>query len=476
MLLHLLLFNYLQQFPLYSIKELKMKDKKNLKAMLVNIHPHKWLLTFVMVMVISFQVQAQTWSLEQCIDTAQVHNKSIQISRNNMVIGEQKQKEARSNLIPKVNMVADYKYFIDLPYQLMPMSTFNPTAPEGQFREAQFGVPHNMSAAIQVALPLYNSKIYGGIRTLKIGAEISELQYRKTEEQVYFYISNLYYNAQILDHQLAFIDSNIVNTTKLLENLQLLHQQLMIKGTDVKKVELQLEQLKTQKEIIANNAEQVMNALKFSMGKTINEKIQIETLIQFKSIREYSNQPTVDLQIANTHSRLLSSELKTLKNSRLPSVSLYGSYGQTGFGYDKQPNDFLKFFPTSFAGVQLAYPLFNGTVTYRKINQKKMEIENSQLQISLVTDKNNMLIENANRRRTVTQKTIANTLSQINLAQTVYEQTSLQQKEGTANLTDVLLADNTLREAQQSYLSAIVEYLKADLELKQLTGNISIKN
>ena len=392
-----------------------------------------------------------------------------------MAIGVQKEKEATANLFPKVNVVGDYKYFTDLPYQLMPMSTFNPTAPEGQFREAQFGVPHNMSAAIQVALPLYNPQIYGGIRTTKIAAEITELQYKKTEEQVFFEISNLYYNIQILQHQLAFVDSNIVNTAKLLENLQLLHQQLMIKGTDVKKVELQLEQLRTQKDIIANNAEQVLNALKLSMGKPSTLNIQIETDIQF-NINEYTNTTTVDLQLINSQNSLLNSELKTLKNSRLPTISLYGSYGQTGFGYDKKPDDFLKFFPSSFVGLQLSYPLFNGTVTYRKINQKKIEIQNSQLQISLVTDQNNMLIENANRRRAVTQKTIANTLSQIDLARTVYEQTSLQQKEGTANLTDVLLADNTLREAQQNYLSAIVEYLKADLELKKLTGNITIKN
>lgn len=452
-----------------------MKDKKNLNTKLVNIHTLKWLISFVMVMVINFQGQAQTWSLKQCLDTAQIHNKSLQIGRNNMAIGKQKEKEATANLFPKVNVVGDYKYFTDLPYQLMPMSTFNPTAPEGQFREAQFGVPHNMSAAIQVALPLYNPQIYGGIRTTKIAAEITELQYKKTEEQVFFEISNLYYNIQILQHQLAFVDSNIVNTAKLLENLQLLHQQLMIKGTDVKKVELQLEQLKTQKDIIANNAEQVLNALKLSMGKPSTLNIQVETDIQF-NINEYTNTTTVDLQLINSQNSLLNSELKTLKNSRLPTISLYGSYGQTGFGYDKKPNDFLKFFPSSFVGLQLSYPLFNGTVTYRKINQKKIEIQNSQLQISLVTDQNNMLIENANRRRAVTQKTIANTLSQIDLARTVYEQTSLQQKEGTANLTDVLLADNTLREAQQNYLSAIVEYLKADLELKKLTGNITIKN
>jgi OMF family outer membrane factor len=50
----------------------------------------------------------------------------------------------------------------------------------------------------------------------------------------------------------------------------------------------------------------------------------------------------------------------------------------------------------------------------------------------------------------------------------------LQQKQGTATLTDVLLADNALREAQQNYLSAVVDYLKADLEIKKLTG--AIKN
>lgn len=434
------------------------------------------LLIAVIILAIPMGVKAQTWSLQQCIDTAQIHNKNLQISRNNRAISSQKQKEAISNLIPKVNVVGDYKYFNDLPTQLMPLSTFNPMAPEGQFKEAQFGVPHNMSASIQVAMPLYNPQIYGGIRTSKIAAELTELQYKKTEEQVYFDISNLYYNAQILQQQLIFIDSNIVNTTKLLENMQLLHQQLMIKATDVDKVELQKKQLTTQREVIANNLEQVLNALKFSMGIPISQTLEIETNIQFKKSSNYSYVPTVDLELTTMQNRLLTSELKTLKFSRLPSVSLYGSYGQTGFGYDKKPNDFLKFFPTSFVGVQLAYPLFNGSITYRKINQKKIELQNNELQISLVTEQNNMLIENANRRRTVTQKTIENTLSQINLATTVYEQTILQQKEGTANLTDVLLADNTLREAQQSYLSAIVEYLKADLELKKLTGNILLKN
>ena len=122
--------------------------------------------------------------------------------------------------------------------------------------------------------------------------------------------------------------------------------------------------------------------------------------------------------------------------------------------------------------MQLTYPLFNGTVTQRKINQKKLEISNNELQAQLIGDKNKMETENALRQRTIAQQTVINTENQITLAQSIYEQTILQQKQGTATLTDVLLADNALREAQQNYLSTVVDYLKADLELKKLTGTI----
>jgi OMF family outer membrane factor len=418
--------------------------------------------------------QAQIWSLQQCIDTAQVYNKTLQMSRNSIEIGNEKEKEAKANLIPKISLNADYKYFTDLPYQLMPQSAFG--GPEGQFKEMQMGVPHNISTNIQMAVPLYNPQVYGAIQTTKIASDLSELQYKKTEEQVFFEISNLYYNAQILIAQQQFMEGNLENTKKLHENLQLLYAQQMIKKSDVSKVALQKEQLITQSHLIESNLEQVLNALKFSMGISLQQNLEIENEILYKPAGDYLVKQPVDLQIAYAQNKLISSELGTLRNSRLPAVSLYGSYGQTGFGYDEKPNDFLKFFPTSFAGLQVSVPIFNGTVTKRKINQKKIELQNSQLQIENVADKNNMLIENATRKRMVTQQTIKNTTSQINLAKNVYDEMILQQKEGTANLTEILLADNALREAQQSQVNAIIDYLKADLELKKLTGNISLKN
>jgi OMF family outer membrane factor len=87
-----------------------------------------------------------------------------------------------------------------------------------------------------------------------------------------------------------------------------------------------------------------------------------------------------------------------------------------------------------------------------------------------------MQVENVKLQSIVAKKAVEITTEQIELAQSIYDQTVIQQKQGTATLTDILLADNTLREAQQNYLSNIIEYLKADLELKKITGNLLIKN
>lgn len=440
---------------------------------LVNIH--KPCLVLLLIGIGFQSVQAQVWSLQQCIDTAQVYNKKLQVNRNDIAIGEQREKEAKANLNPKVTANADYKYFTNLPYQLLPLNALNPAAPEGEFRAAQFGVPHNINLSLQLSMPLYNPQLYGAIQTTKIASEWIELQYQKLEEQIFFDISNLYYNAQILHHQLAFIDSNLINAERLFKNMQLLNEQLLAKGTDVSKVKLQLAQLTSQKVGVKSKYEQVLNALKFTIGLSLENNLQIETNILYENSFEYSSLSTLDFRMAIIKNRWLGLELNTLNKSRyLPSLNLFANYGTTGFGYNGKPNGFLDFYSIGFAGIQLSYPLFSGTVTERKINQKALELKNNELQMGLINEQNYLQVENAKLQRKTAKNTVETLTEQIQLAQIIYEKTIVQQKLGTATLTDILLADNSLREAQQTYLSAVIDYLKADLELKKFTGNISL--
>lgn len=61
--------------------------------MLVSIH--KQYLMLICLLLGVYESQAQVWTLQQCIDTAQNNNKSLQINRNNVEIGEQRIAEAR---------------------------------------------------------------------------------------------------------------------------------------------------------------------------------------------------------------------------------------------------------------------------------------------------------------------------------------------------------------------------------------------
>lgn len=434
---------------------------------LVNVHTLFW---GVIMAGLPGYLTAQALTLEQCLDTALVFNRTLESNRTEQAIAQLRQEEARAILLPKVTADADYKYFTNLPTQLLPLEVFN--GPEGMFRDAQFGVPHNIGLNIQATLPVYQPRFKGGIQATAIASEISDLRYRQSEEQVIFEVTRLYYNGQILHHQLDFIGVNVANIDKLLANISLLREQGMAMGTDVDKLKLQSEQLVDQRAQAESKLEQVLNSLKFWMGIPLSRNVQIEADIRPGQTTTYPILPSIEVRIAQASGRLLATELHTLQQSKLPSVSLFANYGLAGFGYGQQPEPFFRFFPIGFVGVQATYTIWDET-TRLQIEQKKVEQHKNHLQTEQISAKNELLIANAFLNRSTAEGRMTTSSKHIELAEKIYQQTVLQQKQGTANLTDVLLADNTLREAQQDYLNTIIEYLKADLELKKVSGAIN---
>jgi OMF family outer membrane factor len=437
---------------------------------LVNIHI---LLYFFFLIFLGQRSVAQTWTLQQCIDTARVFNNNLQIQRNQVLLGEEKYKEARTMRMPKINIHTDYKYFTHLPYQLLPLAALNPSASEGEFREAQFGVPHNINAHLQLALPIYNPQLKGSIEKSKMAIELNILKLEKSEDQLIYDMSGLYFNAQILHHQIAFIDTNINNAQQLLTNIQLLQNQKLATLTDVRKIELSISQLTSQKELIISKRQQVMNALKLAMGRQLDEPLEIDNDIFYQISEDYENNRTTDIKINLVQNKMLEHDIHTLKKTRtLPAVSFFATYGTTGFGYDQQPDPFLNFYPIGFLGVQVSYPIFDGQTIKSQINQKNIELKNNHLQTRILEDQYDMQVKNILLDKSTALNQIEITKEQIRLAQSVYNQTVLQQKQGMARLTDILMADNDLRNTQQAYLNAIIEYLKAELELQKITTQL----
>lgn len=441
--------------------------------MLVNINLLKIMkariIILLTVMLFGTSLEAQTLSLAQCIDTALLYNRNIKLSQRDIYIAKEKYRETRSNLFPKLNGVADYRYYTDLPFQIMPASAFGGLP--NTYKEVQFGVAQNLNTNLQLIAPLYNPIVLNAIKSAGLANELSEIQKIKTEEDVVLDVSDTYYNAQILLNQMNFLDSNIVNTQKLVQTTTLLFQQNIAKGTDIDRLKLQFEQISTQRSTVFSQYQQVLNALKFLMGKPItatlkvllNEKLTAETNYQF--------QTTTDMLLVDKKLELNYSELRGLRNSKLPSLGAYGLYGTTGIG-NTGNNSFFHFHPIGYIGTQLSLPLFNGLITRHKIVQKKIEIDKTNIQKELIAEKSNLEITNTKLQNQVARKNIETITGQIELAKRIYNNTVLQHKQGIATITDLLMADNALREAQQNYILALINLRKAELEYKKVTGNL----
>jgi OMF family outer membrane factor len=439
------------------------------------VSAHKQMVLGILLVFSSFHYgHAQTWTLQQCIDSAEVHNKGLRINSLEMESSLQQERVVEGYRNPRLNLNADYKYFTDLPYQLMPLSVFG--GPEGQFREAQFGVPHHINADLTLAIPIYSPELYGNIKTTKAATELTRIQNLKSKEEVFFEVSTVYYNAQIIAQSLDFIDSNIINASLLLKNVELLQAQELLVGTDVNRAHLKLLQLEKERESTAVKYENVMNVLKFLMGRPLAENIEIGKAINFKKIENYEAETALTVQLAEARSELLNTQINTLQKSRyLPSLNAFATYGTTGFGYNESPNQFLNFYPKGLAGIQLSMPLFNGMVTKRKVISKQLEIDASALQIELMQDQTEVNIENALKEKDNAYRSMKLVEEQLKLAELIYDQTILQHQEGIVSLTDVIMAENEVNKAQMEYLATIIEYLKADLKLKKESGNLLIK-
>lgn len=434
------------------------------------VSAHKQVILGIVIFISSFQmINAQIWTLQQCIDSAEVHNIRLRINSLEMESSQQQERVVEGYRIPKLNLNADYKYFTDLPYQLMPMSVFG--GPEGQFKEAQFGVPHHLNADLTLAIPIYNPELYGNIKTSRAATELTRIQNLKSKEEVFFEVSTVYYNAQIISQGLDFIDSNIINAKQLLRSVELLQTQELVTGTDVNRARLKLLQLEKERESTAVKYDRVINVLNFLMGRALTEPIEIDKTIDFKQIENYETGASLSVQLAEARNTLLQTQINTLQKTRyLPSLNAFATYGTTGYGYDEEPNRFLNFYPKGLAGIQISMPIFNGMVTKRKVISKQLEIDASTLQIELIQDQTNVNIENALSEKDNANRTKEIVAEQLKLAELIYDQTILQHNEGIVSLTDVIMAETEVNKAQLEYLATIIEYLKADLKLKMESG------
>ena len=417
--------------------------------------------------------QAQTeYTLDELVKRATVQNLDVRAAQTGVQSTEAQIAQVKARALPQVNFAGDYRYYIKVPASLIPASAFG--GQEGTYITAAFALPVNLSSTLQVNQQLYSPSLRIGLRLAKVGQEVTDLQIRRSQEDVTYNVSAAYYNAQTAAQQLSFLRDNMTRLDESIRVLDLKYQNKLAQGIDVDRLRLNRTSLETQIESIQVDYNRILNLLKFLTGMPQSEPIRIRTQIDSTQTTVAGTALTInrtDLRLLDRQQEINALNIRNVKAGALPTLSAYGVGNSTTFA-TTDGGGFAKAIPGYWVGLQLNWSIFDGHLRRAQIAQYRAESQRIGFQQQQLGESIAMDMANANNQIVLQQRNLQTTLAQLALARKVYTQTQLQIKEGVGDLTQLIQTENALNEAQNNYLNTFVRLRTAELDLTKATGNL----
>ena len=206
-------------------------------------------------------------SLEECLNIGIENNLSLQTKRNDMEKGKYTLSENRARLLPQINGFANFNDNIDPPVSVTDGSAF--------------GVPYNVTqtlqytanAGIQLQMPLYNQTLYTAVSIARITDRMNRQNYGKAREDLIMEITKMYYLGQTTAEQLRLVEGNIRRLEELKDITVAFYDNDMALEVDVKRVNINLENLRVQYDNAKAMFTQQMNMLKYLMDYPADKEI-----------------------------------------------------------------------------------------------------------------------------------------------------------------------------------------------------------
>lgn len=434
----------------------------------------KLLFIFAMIGWVPQQISAQDiLSLEECIKIGIENNLALQTKRNEIRKGQYALSENRARLLPVINGFAGFTDNIKPPVSVTDGSSY------GVPYNVTKTLPYSANAGIQLQLPLYNQTLYTSMDVARIMNQLNRLGYEKAREELMMEISKLYYLGQTTNEQLEILKKNIGRLEELKNITEAFYDNGMAMDIDVKRVRINLDNMKVQYDNAQAMLVQQMNLLKYMMDFPMEknfalERVQAEKLSHTELTGLSEN--LYEIQMLESQKTLAEKQRKLIRNGYIPSLSLSGNLSTSAFTdkarYWFQDNPSSKWYTSYGVGVSLRVPIFDGLEKRNKIRKAEMDIENARLNLENTRKNLQTKYLNATNDLMNSERNFFKQKDNYLLAEDVYAVTIDRYKEGIASMTEVLQDEMRMSEAQNNYITAHYNYQLNNLVLLKLTGNI----
>ena len=412
------------------------------------------LLTFAVTCSL-FPLKAQeVLTLEQCLKIGIENNLSLEARRNDIRKGKHTISENRAKLLPQITATASFNDNFNPPVSVTDGSAY------GNPYNVTHTLQYNASAGLQLQMPLYNQTIYTALSIAETMDKINGLSYEKAREDLMMQIAQMYYLGQSTSEQLAIVKGNIRRLEELKDITTAFFDNGMAMEVDVKRVNINLENLQVQYDNAVSMLTQQLNLLKYVMDYPAEKEISL-TPVDTEHITPVAlsglSENLSELRLLRQQGTLAEQQQKMISQGYLPSLSLTGNFMYSAFT-DKAKNWFHSgpsnhWYNSSGIGLTLRIPIFDGFDKRSKLRKARMYL-------------------NATNELMNSQRNFTKQKDNYLLAEDVYEVTSDRYREGIASMTEVLQDEMRMSEAQNNYVNAHYNYRMTNLSLLKLTGNL----
>lgn len=426
------------------------------------------------------------FSLNEAIRFATEQNLNVKNSQLDAISADARIKEIKAVALPQVNVSGQFLNNLAIQTVFLPPEFFQLPADAGP-QPVRFGVNYQGALQASVNQLLFDASYRIGLKAADAYRELAQKNIAASKITTAEQVAKAYYNVLVNQERMKLLDYNIGRLDTLLRETRALNQQGFVEKIDVSRLEVQLNNLQTEKQKVQNLVGLSYYLLKFQMGLGVNDPIVLTDRIPELSIddleREVTSMPAtfdygnrIEFSQLQSQLELANLDIQNTQKQYFPKLSAFFNYG-----YNNGRNSFgdmltTKWFALSSIGLNLSAPIFDGFSKKYRIQQQKLTLEKARNSGDLLKNSIDLQIRQAQITLQNSLQSLRTQQRNLELAQEVLRVTRIKYKEGVGSNIEVINAESASREAQTNYYASLLDYMLTKVDLDKATGKLFTGN
>ncbi|HTQ28707.1 MAG TPA: TolC family protein [Puia sp.] len=409
----------------------------------------------------------QDATLQNCVQYALQHQPLIQQSYLDETITERQIKDKLSEWYPQIGLSLNAIHYFQLPVFIF-QGTATPS-----------GVYNTHYGSLTLNQNIFDRDVLLASRSKKDVLLQSKQNTTSNKIDITVNVSKAYYDILLTQKQIELLDEDIVRLARSLKDSYNQYQGGIVDKTDYKRATIALNnskaERKTYEELLKSKwiyLRQLMNYPATGPLELKYDSMQMEHEILMDTTQNANVENRIEFQQLKTQQRLMVDNLKYYKWAYIPSLALVGNYS-INFYNNNLTDLYAKDFPSSYLGLALNVPIFQGTKRTQEIKIAQLQLQ--RLDYDLVTLKN--AVNSQYAQALAVYKGNLNDYyilrDNLELARDVYNTIQLQYKSGVKTYLDLITAETDIRSAQVNYANALFQVLSSKLDVQKALGSIT---